>query len=79
MTEYALEHGVPSHEDMATRLAAARTRLAGVAHVTPVLTSRQLDEACGASVFSQLSNSPYLPQRWKRPSTAGTMRTTLSV
>jgi len=56
LTEYALEHGVPSHEDMATRLAAARTRLAGVAHVTPVLTSRQLDEACGASVFLKCEN-----------------------
>jgi threonine dehydratase len=56
LTEYALEHGVPSHEDMATRLAAARARLACVAHVTPVLTSRQLDEACGASVFLKCEN-----------------------
>ena len=56
MTEYAREHGVPSHEDMATRLAAARRRLDGVAHVTPVLTSRQLDEACGASVFMKCEN-----------------------
>jgi threonine dehydratase len=55
-SEYALEHGVPSHEDMAARLAAARGRLAGVAHVTPVLTSRQLDEACGASVFLKCEN-----------------------
>ena len=54
--EYALEHGVPSHEDMAARLAAARRRLEGVAHVTPVLTSRQLDEACGASVFLKCEN-----------------------
>jgi threonine dehydratase len=54
--EYALEHGVPSHEDMAARLAAARRRIAGVAHVTPVLTSRQLDEACGASVFLKCEN-----------------------
>jgi threonine dehydratase len=36
---------------MAARLAAARGRLAGVAHLTPVVTSRQLDEACGARVF----------------------------
>src|SRR6185503_16163027 len=54
--EYALEWGVPSHEEMAERLAAARTRLAGVAHVTPVLRSRQLDEACGASVFLKCEN-----------------------
>lgn len=48
---YAAEHGVPAHEDMLARLAAARRRLAGVAQATPVLTSRQLDEACGARVF----------------------------
>src|SRR4249920_1566357 len=55
-SEYAAAHGVPSHEDMLQRLAAARGRLAGVAHVTPVLTSHQLDEACGASVFLKCEN-----------------------
>jgi threonine dehydratase len=54
--EYAVEHGVPGHEDLAAGLAAARRRLEGVAHVTPVLTSRQLDEACGASVFLKCEN-----------------------
>lgn len=48
--------GVPSHEDMTARLAAARARVAGVAHVTPVMTSRQLDEACGARVFLKCEN-----------------------
>jgi threonine dehydratase len=41
---------------MAARLAAARTRVAGVAHRTPVLTSRTLDEACGARVFLKCEN-----------------------
>src|SRR5262245_33477843 len=41
---------------MAARLAAARGRIAGVAHVTPVVTSRQLDDACGASVFLKCEN-----------------------
>ena len=54
--EYAAEHGVPAHEDLAARLAAARRRAAGVAHVTPVVTSRQLDEACGAAVFLKCEN-----------------------
>ena len=56
MTEYARAHGVPGHEELASRLAAARRRLEGVAHVTPVLTSRQLDEACGARVFLKCEN-----------------------
>jgi len=34
----------------------ARERLAGVAHRTPVLTSRQFDEAAGASVFFKAEN-----------------------
>ena len=34
-----------------SEIEAARRRLAGVAHRTPVLSSRQFDEACGASVF----------------------------
>ena len=47
---------VPSHEDLTARIAAARRRLAGVAHVTPVMTSHQLDEACGARVFLKCEN-----------------------
>jgi len=35
---------------------AARKRLAGVAHRTPVLTSRQFDEAAGAQVFFKAEN-----------------------
>jgi threonine dehydratase len=54
--EYASLHGVPAHEDLVQRLAAARGRLAGVAHVTSVHTSRQLDEACGARVFLKCEN-----------------------
>ena len=34
----------------------ARTRLAGVAHRTPVLRSRQFDEAAGATVFFKAEN-----------------------
>jgi threonine dehydratase len=47
----AAEAAVPAHEELAAELARARARLAGVAHVTPVMTSRQLDEACGAHVL----------------------------
>ena len=35
---------------------AARRRLAGIAHRTPVLTSRQFDEASGAKVFFKAEN-----------------------
>ena len=35
---------------------AAATRLAGVAHRTPVLTSRTLDERTGARVFLKAEN-----------------------
>ena len=35
---------------------AARERLRGVAHVTPVLTSRIVDEALGANVFFKCEN-----------------------
>src|SRR5580765_6835120 len=35
---------------------AARNRLAGVAHRTPVLTSHQFDEAAGAQVFFKAEN-----------------------
>ena len=37
-------------------IAAARNRLAGVAHRTPVLPSRQFDEAAGAQVFFKAEN-----------------------
>lgn len=49
-------HGLPGHEELATGLAAARTRLRGVAHVTPVHTSRTLDAAVGTSVFLKCEN-----------------------
>ena len=35
---------------------AAARRIEGVAHRTPVLTSRQLDEATGAQVFLKAEN-----------------------
>ena len=54
--EFATAHGIPGHEDLVERLSLARRRLAGVAHVTPVLTSRQLDDACGAKVFLKCEN-----------------------
>ena len=41
---------------MAARLAAARTRIAGVAHRTPVLTSRTLDGLTRARVFLKCEN-----------------------
>ena len=43
---------MPSWED----IQAARKRLEGVAHRTPVLHSRQFDEACGARVFFKAEN-----------------------
>jgi threonine dehydratase len=39
-----------------SEIEAARRRLEGVAHRTPVLTSRQFDEASGASVFFKAEN-----------------------
>lgn len=41
----------PTHEEMARRLQEARGLLEGVAHRTPVMTSRTLDQATGARVF----------------------------
>lgn len=38
------------------RIQAARERLRGHAHVTPVMTSRTLDERCGAQVFLKCEN-----------------------
>lgn len=52
----AVEPSVPSHEEMTAELAAARQRVAAVAHVTPVVTSRQLDERCGAHVYLKCEN-----------------------
>ncbi|HEY6196564.1 MAG TPA: pyridoxal-phosphate dependent enzyme [Candidatus Eisenbacteria bacterium] len=54
--DYAADHGVPAHEDLAARLADARRRIEGVAQRTPVVTSRQLDDACGAQVFVKCEN-----------------------
>ncbi len=39
-----------------SEIEAARRRLAGIAHRTPVLSSRQFDESCGASVFFKAEN-----------------------
>ncbi|MGH9368841.1 MAG: pyridoxal-phosphate dependent enzyme [Thermoanaerobaculia bacterium] len=39
-----------------SEIEAARRRLAGIAHRTPVLSSRQFDEASGASVFFKAEN-----------------------
>jgi len=46
----------PPHEKLAVRLIAARERLRGVAHRTPVVTSRTLDERVGARVFLKCEN-----------------------
>ncbi len=47
---------VPAHEEMVARLEEARRRIAGVAHRTPVLTSRTLDAQVGAGVFLKCEN-----------------------
>jgi threonine dehydratase len=39
-----------------SEITAARARLAGIAHRTPVLSSRQFDEECGAFVFFKAEN-----------------------
>ncbi len=49
-------HGTPDLADMTRRLAAARTRVADVATVTPVVHARQLDERVGATVFLKCEN-----------------------
>jgi len=46
------ENPVPTWDDIEQ----ARKRLSGVAHRTPVLTSRQFDEASGATVFFKAEN-----------------------
>jgi threonine dehydratase len=50
------ELAIPSHEDLIARLLAARERVAQVAHRTPVVTSRTLDERTGAQVFLKCEN-----------------------
>ena len=45
-----------SHDAMADRLAAARDRIAGHAHRTPVMTSRTLDAMTGAKLFFKCEN-----------------------
>jgi len=47
--------GVPS-DDWPARLLAARERLTGIAHRTPVLTSRTLDDRLGARVLFKCEN-----------------------
>jgi hypothetical protein len=44
-----------------------------------IAAERPSRRAEGAVFSSQLSNSPQLPQRWKRPSTGETTRTSWSV
>ncbi|MCC6349856.1 MAG: pyridoxal-phosphate dependent enzyme [Candidatus Eisenbacteria bacterium] len=56
MGSYAVEHGVPSHEDLAARFAQARVRLAAVAHRTPVASSRSLDARFGARFSFKCEN-----------------------
>jgi threo-3-hydroxy-L-aspartate ammonia-lyase len=47
---------IPAPEEMAARLAEAERRLRGVAHRTPVVTSRTLDERTGATVLLKCEN-----------------------
>ncbi len=51
-----LDRPVPSHEEMVARLEEAMRRLHGVAHRTPVLTSRSLNRRVGADVFLKCEN-----------------------
>ena len=56
LADYAAAHGIPTHAEMLRRFEAAKDRVRGVAHRTPVVTSRQLDEAVGARVFLKCEN-----------------------
>jgi threonine dehydratase len=47
---------VPNHEEMVARLEEARRRLEGVAHRTPVVTSRTLNRRTEATVFLKCEN-----------------------
>jgi len=53
---YADVHGVPDHEALVYRFAAARARVAGAAHRTPVVRSRTLDEQLGAQMYLKCEN-----------------------
>ena len=53
---YAEVHGIPDHPALAHRFQAARARVAGAAHRTPVARSRTLDEQLGAQVHLQCEN-----------------------
>lgn len=48
--------GLAGHAITAREVGAAAQRLRGVAHRTPVVTSRTLDERCGAQVFLKCEN-----------------------
>ena len=48
--------GLPTREQMAARLRGAVHRVSAVAHRTPVVTSRALDQRVGASVFLKCEN-----------------------
>jgi threonine dehydratase len=52
----ASDLAVPTHEEMLERLESARERLTGVAHRTPVATSRTLDGETGARVHLKCEN-----------------------
>jgi threonine dehydratase len=47
---WVAQHGVPSHEELATRFPEVRRRVAEAANHTPVMRSRTLDERLGARV-----------------------------
>lgn len=56
MGSYVEVHGVPEHAALLERFAAARTRVAGAAHRTPVVHSRTLDERLSAHVHLKCEN-----------------------
>ncbi len=56
MTSYAQAHGVPDHAALLERFAAARARVAGAAHRTPVVRSRMLDDRLSAQVHLKCEN-----------------------
>jgi len=53
---YADVHGVPEHTALVHRFHAARARVAGAAHRTPVARSRTLDAQLGAQVHLKCEN-----------------------
>jgi len=56
VSSYAEAHGVPDHEALLDRFAAARARVAGAAHRTPVMRSHTLDERLGARMQLKCEN-----------------------